>query len=370
MKIARIRKVLHRQIKGPRRLRIGRGLVALGPGPHVAHAHAALVGHAKIGPGEFANDAMTGAVDEQTRDKLLLPAGARVEGRHRHDLVSFSLDGKGMMIEEEVEVFLGTHDRLALRILELLGGRRAGLGVVRNFLDDLADAWILAAADVSHGPDADLAGAVAAEHGTILHEGDLAAHACRGQGRAASRIAAADHDQVVTFLERRLVRKVQQLATPGRQNITRVRGRLLLLGEEDRIAAAVETRQIAEGQRDLAGGKFDRAAVVPMPIGPFGAERLLERLAIDKKLKPPRLTRRLPASNPVHRAGEDPIGTGRGRLHDRDRVGDRTTQAMGQEIWRTHRLNELRIKAPSAMFVERLRLHEERLGPCMAGHRG
>ena len=284
-------------------------------------------------------------------------------------MVAVLLDGVGVVVEEEVDVLLRPDDRLALGVLELLAGSGRRLGVVADLLDDLADVRESAAFDVPHGPDADLARAVAAQDAAILDEGDLAPHAGCGDRRADSRVAAADDDEVVARLRRRIRGKTQLIATPLAEDRGVFRRAGLAHREVDRVATAVEAGEVVEG--DLRPGRrrdVDGAGIVPVPVGPLGAERLGERLAVHEDLELAGRPRRLPAGDPIVRPDPDAVLAGVRELDGRGRVLDRDAEAVGEEVWRSHRLDELRVEAPASS--RGCRSSRLRRGPTESEERG
>ena len=101
------------------------------------------------------------------------------------------------MVEEQVDVFFCANDSLFLSVAEFLVCAWRFFRVIAELFDDLTDARVFAATDISHRPDTDFTGAISTKDGAILHEGHFAAHACGGNRCPHPCITAADDDQIV-----------------------------------------------------------------------------------------------------------------------------------------------------------------------------
>ena len=99
-----------------------------------------------------------------------------VECVDRGDAVVLCFDAVGMVVEEQVNVLFGAYEPFFLRVTKLFVSARRFRCVIAELFDDLTDSWLLSAANISHRPDANFAGTVAAEHRSVLHESDFAAH--------------------------------------------------------------------------------------------------------------------------------------------------------------------------------------------------
>jgi len=157
--VARVREIGHRQWQRPGCLREGLGHISLIPGPHVAHAHPAGGLHHRFSSGEVADRGMTGGITEKPAGESQFLAGAGVEAGDCLNPrgVRRPLDGKGMRVEEEINVWLTPDNLLFFGIAELLVRAGALFGMITELLDDFPDPWIPTPADQAHRPNPDLA---------------------------------------------------------------------------------------------------------------------------------------------------------------------------------------------------------------------
>src|SRR5690606_7820118 len=135
----------------------------------------------------------------------------------------------------------------------------------------------LSTADIALCPDADFTRSVSTENSAILNESDFAARTSRRNRRTHAGVAAADHDEVITIADRWGLRQSEQSPSPLRQNLRRVRRRLIFRREINGITPAVESGEVTQGEphRDWSVlGTLDRdgSPLLPVPIGPLGAE--------------------------------------------------------------------------------------------------
>ena len=106
-----------------------------------------------IGSGKKANGSMSSGIHEEGAGEAGHLSGANVKGMNCGNPFACLLNFEGMMEKLQVDVPFGPNDRFLFGILEFLIGAGRLFGMVANFLYDLADAWIFAAAYVSLCPD-------------------------------------------------------------------------------------------------------------------------------------------------------------------------------------------------------------------------
>ena len=152
-------------------------------------------------------------------------------------------------------------------------------------------------------PDADLGAVVAAQHGPVLDQRHAQPQPGGGDRRAGPRDAAAHDHQIV-----RSRRLPAFRAGPAACGGTAAScgswfggARFGLGGQEDRVAAALETGQVVQRQGRLPAGNLHPAAVLPMPVGPLRAEDRGQGLAVDEHLELARASP-APSRGPPNRA--------------------------------------------------------------------
>ena len=142
-------------------------------------------------------------------------------------------------------------------------------------------------------------------------------------GAAQAAVATADDDHVKLAHILGRGRQAQRgLAPRGQRRGVVRRGLLEVLGEVDRVAAAVEAGQIAEGDAEAGARGLDHAAVVPRPGLALGPEGLGERLAVHQHLEAAGRAGRAPVGDPVLRAHPDAVLAGRGQRCAGGGLGD------------------------------------------------
>ena len=262
---------------------------------------------------------------------------------------------------------LRTMRQLSLVVVDVARlGIAVGGGAIANELgNDVADVRVGRQVGFAFRPDADLGAAVAAEHGAILDERHGESEPCGRNGGRGAGDAAADDDEVELAAVGRLVGPAEQFAAQRFELGPPSGGtKSGIAAKQDGVAAAFEAGQIAK--RD--GGRIfdlDGAAVLPMPLGAFGAERGVERLAVDQRVGNGPERRALSRARPS-RACEPKRGTcRRWELDVRRGVPHRFAQAVGEQVGRAHDVHELLVDDPAARFVERLGLDEHEV----IGHR-
>ena len=240
------------------------------------------------------------------------------------------------MVEVQGDVLFRPNHGFFLGIAKLLVGSRGGLGLVLEFLHDLADVGIKAASDAALGPDPDLAGTVAAQHRAVLEERHLAAHARGRDGRSHAGVAAAYHHQVELAFHGGLGGEPEFFEAPCGEAGVIGRGGGAFLGEIEGIAAAIESGEIVKRDFERVGGGFKRTAILPVPIGAFRAEGGGQRFAVHEHLKLTGSARRFPAGNPVLGPDPDTVLARCRQLHGGGGVFDRGPEAMGHQVRRAH----------------------------------
>ena len=256
----------------------------------------------------------------------------------------------------------------ARQIGGLLGLVKAPVADRPPLVHQIAQTRIRLLVDQAGQSHADFGTVVAAEHGAVVDEGHGAAEPGRTDGRTATGRAAADDHEIILPRILRSLRQPAQLA-PQRRQHGRIVGRGRRLGgrEQQRIAAALETGEVVQGERGGPLCHFHHAAVLPMPLGPFRAERRRRRLAVDKHLEDPRRAgrlhvggrvRRFPRRNPIPRAHPEAVSARLRELDRRRRILDRHAQPVGQQEGRAHLIHRLLIHDPAARRREALRLDE------------
>ncbi len=126
---------------------------------------------------------------------------------------------------------------------------RAGV----EFRDDLPDGRIRLQLETAVDPDADLGTAVAAEDGAVLNQGYAKAQPGRTDRSAGARHASADDHKIERAPIGGLNVEPQEAPAKVRQGHAFVgRAKRGIGGEEDRVAAAVEARQVAKRESGLA----------------------------------------------------------------------------------------------------------------------
>ena len=171
----------------------GEGLVELGGG---------LGADAERGAGKEADDTITRGVDEEGRGECVGGGVLGIESADGADGVGAGfIEIVNSGVEEEREAFF----RDGFFEENGVPNERVALGVaVLVFEEELVDHAALARPAVvvtemgrgAEDPEANLAGGVAAEDGTVLHENDLEAGAGGGDGGAGAGETATDHDEI------------------------------------------------------------------------------------------------------------------------------------------------------------------------------
>ena len=231
--------------------------------------------------------------------------------------------------------------------------------MVCEFFDDLADARKTASADEALRPDAHFARTVAAEYRSVLDEGHAASHASGRDGGAHPGIPAADDHEIVRPLRFRSLGKTELLAAPAAQVAESFRRGLAASSEIDGIAPSFETGEIVQGERYLALSDFDDATVVPGPLGAARSEGRFQWRSIDDYLESSRTSVGLPPGYPVDRSHVDAVSSRGGKRDFGRRVANGATESVGEEIGRSHRIDELRVERPSAVRIETLGFDEQ-----------
>ena len=99
VEVAGIGKVVHSQRQSPGRFWKRLRLLTAGPGPHVAHAHAAFFFHHGLGAGKLADCGVACGIAKEAAGEHQPAAGAGVEAGHALDPVPLALHCVGMGVE-------------------------------------------------------------------------------------------------------------------------------------------------------------------------------------------------------------------------------------------------------------------------------
>ena len=204
-----------------------------------------------------------------------------------------------------------------------------------------------------------------------MDEGNFAAHARGREGRAHATVTAADDDEVKLAGFLGLLGQARERHAPRGEGRGVVRGAEDGVGgEEDGVATAVEAGEVAEGEGGFGFREVHGTAVVPRPVRALGAEGFLERRSLHEELKLAGCAGGFPAPDPVHRADPHAPGAGLRELHGGAGVRDGCAEAVGHEVGRAHRLDELRVEHPAAGGFEGLGLDEDGGGVRAHGEEG
>ena len=175
MMVTRVGEVGHIQIECPRRFRELTGGITFVPSPHIAHPHSSFGRHFPIGLSKKPNGSMTGAIGKQSPDKTFVLAGPSIKSVDSRDFIAVHLNPVGMMIEEQIDVFLGGNDTFFFCVFKLfISPRRLGR-LIGKLLHDLADSRILASSNMAHRPNTNFTRTVATKHWSVLNQSDFAA---------------------------------------------------------------------------------------------------------------------------------------------------------------------------------------------------
>jgi hypothetical protein len=110
-------------------------------------------------------------------------------------------------------------------------------------------------------------------------------------------------------------------------------------GEQDGVASAIETGQIAQCDADRPSGfgDFDRAASLPVPGISLCAEEDRQWFPLHEDLEPPRRLGRVPGRRPITGADQNAILARRREFDVGHRIRDGTAQPVshqnGEPIW-------------------------------------
>ena len=343
----------------------GDGVLQILHDPHVAHAHAAFFFHHELGSGEGADAAVAGAVDEELAEEAGFFAGLGVEADDGADVlfVGGHFDAVNVGVEVKGDGFLGVDGVFLELVIELLGiGGGAVAGAVGELFNDLAEVGVEAAAGAAHGPDLDFAGAVAAEDGAVLDEGDFEALACAGDGGAHAGVAAADDDEIVLGGLGGFFGEAEELAAElvgggevgGRGEVFAV------FGEDEGIDAAIEAGEVVEGEGGFAAGDFDGGGFFPLPVFAGGAEGVVELLAVDADFEAAGGAGGIEGGDPVFGAGPESV-VASGEIDGGGGVFDGLAHAVGHEVGGAHDIDELGVEDPAAGGGEGFGLEPEGL---------
>ena len=371
MSALRVGKALVVEREHPRFLAEGLRLGLALPHPHVAHAHATLLGHRQVGAGPLADEGVAGAVGEKGAAHFLEFAGLHFQQLGGGDLLAAHLQTVTVVAEEERDVLLRGNDPGLLVIDELLGRSGRGLRLVLDLAHDVGHQE-LARRQVALCPNADFRRSVAAQHLTVLDQRDLAAHPRRGNGRAEAAVAAADDDQVEVpgvFNGGRRPRDLPRDAVFQQALLRWLHA--FVAAEENRVHPAVEAGQVFQCDRGAAGGQRGGAGFFPVPLAVALAEFVADLLAADAHREAPRAAFPAERLRPVHGPHPDLVSAG---FRDLDRgagVRDRLAEAVGDQVGRAHGLDELSVDLPAAMGGELLGFDHQAIGGmgCRSGHR-
>ena len=214
MVIHRVREVLHLQRKRPRRCRERRIGGSFIPSPHVAHAHPTFFFNGPICFGQCTKCSVPRRVDKQLATKLDLLAGPNRKRGDGLDLSAVHLRTKCVVLQKQIDVWLGSNKSLFLCIFEFLKGAWRFFGAIAELLNDLSNAWILASTNQAHRPNTNLTRSISTQDRSVLNQCYFATRTRRRDCSSHPGVTTTDHHEVVTTLYSRLGRKPQFLSSP------------------------------------------------------------------------------------------------------------------------------------------------------------
>lgn len=188
-----------------------------------------------------------------------------------------------------------------------------------------------------------------------MDQRDALAETRCGQCRRTARDTASNDHNVIRATIDRCIRQTAQLLAPcPTRIIDRVRRRLAVFAEKDRVAAPVEAGEIVQCEPYGALWQRHLARRLPRPVLTVRAELGCQCRAVDRQRKPPRMMRWYPILGPHPHIVFAGIGNG-------DQcccIGYGTSQAVCEQIGRPHLRLELRVEHPSAIVLEIFRLDQ------------
>ena len=195
--------------------------------------------------------------------------------------------------------------------------------------------------------DAGFGAVAAAPDRTGVDEGDLYALTCRRNRGAHTGHAAAHNDEVILHLAD--LAGVDLVAELGQSLAAGGRDYILVGGDPDGIAAAVEARPVVQGDLGRAVRQICRTGILPLPLRALASERGIEVAAADRYGECSRAALVGPRRGPVIGAHVDVVLSCGGYRHLGRGIPDGASHAVRYEIRRAHLEGELLIDAPAAL---------------------
>ena len=200
--------------------------------------------------------------------------------------------------------------------------------------------------------DPDFRGIVAAREGTVVDEQGAKTQPRRTDGGTDARDTRPCDDEVIFAALFRDIIARKEFPPERLHVIGRRRG---IVGKIKRVAAAVEARQVVQGDSDRAGAARLRASVLPFPFRPPAPDCFRQRDAIQEHLEAPRTLPVIPGRSPV--VGTYPyVPNAAGKQRDRpEGIRDRLPQPMRHQVRGSHQIGILGIQHPAAVVPEAFR---------------
>ena len=212
---------------------------------------------------------------------------------------------------------------------------------------------------VAAGDNLEFRAVIAAGDGPVVDEGHLQAFPGRLDGGGEPGDARSHDNQVKIPGAVRLGRESQEFPAEGRQCLGIVgQGRLRAAGQDDGVAASLETGEVTQFQGGLLAAGRKTAGVFPAPLLP-GAQDLRQGLSVHGNLEFAGAVLHAPGRAPVPGAGKDMPLALFGQFDRGPGRRDGLAQAVGQQIGRPHLVHELLVHHPSSAVLEGFRFYEE-----------